>query len=66
MTGCGRFSPVSNGQLTQASQLAETYRDFGVMFDLCDKMQDRNKLREYMNRFSEQVCNQFGLKQNDC
>ena len=46
---------MNKEQLKQASELAETYEDFGVLIDLCDTMKDRNKLREYMNRFSEQV-----------
>lgn len=55
---------VSNEQLKQASELAETYEDFGVLIDLCDTMKDRNKLREYMNRFSEQVRKSVQMDQN--
>eukprot|EP00731_Ephydatia_muelleri_P027834 Em0019g707a len=55
-------SLLSNEQLKQASELAETYEDFGVLIDLCDTMKDRNKLREYMNRFSEQGFSNFLFK----
>ncbi len=48
-------SPVEHGEYRYAAELGERYEDFYVLTQLCEQLNDREKLRQYMTRFSEQV-----------
>ena len=43
------------GQYHLAEELGEKYEDFGVLVQLCERQNNKGKLREYMTRFSPQV-----------
>ena len=46
---------VHLGQQTHAASLAEKYRDFGVLIELCESSGDQDTLQRYMTQFTEQV-----------
>ena len=48
-------SSVECGQLPMAADLAEKYRDFQVLVQLCERLNDKEKLRAYMRQFADQV-----------
>ena len=48
-------SLVSRGYLEEALSLAEKYRDFDILIEICEDLQDQDKLQHYMNLFNTEV-----------
>jgi len=46
---------VSVGQREKATVLAEKFLDFDVLINICDQNNDNDKLKHYMNKFSDKV-----------
>ena len=43
------------GYLEEALSLAEKYRDFDILIEICEDLQDHDKLQHYMNLFNTEV-----------
>lgn len=46
---------VSRGYLEEALSLAEKYRDFHLLIEICEELDDQEKLQNYMNKFRNEV-----------
>ncbi|XP_028398502.1 nuclear pore complex protein Nup133-like [Dendronephthya gigantea] len=53
---------VSRGYLEEALSLAEKYRDFDILIEICEELQDQDKLQHYMNLFSTENFSDFAFK----
>ena len=43
------------GYVEEALSLAEKYRDFDILIEICEDLQDHDKLQHYMNLFNTEV-----------
>ena len=58
------LSSVEHGQFDQSIELAEKYHDFHLLVHLCESAGDRDRLKTYIARFSEQGFAEFLFKRH--
>ena len=46
---------VVRGFFEEALSLAEKYRDFDILIEICESLNDQEKLQHYMNLFNSEV-----------
>ena len=49
------ITAVKHGQLQHVTELAEKYKDFPVLIQLCEELNNKMKLKEYISLFAAQV-----------
>lgn len=49
------FVTVSRGYFKEALSLAEKYRDFDILVEICEENHDQDKLQHYMTLFNNEV-----------
>ena len=54
---------VESNQFQHAVELGEKYEDFHILVYLCEELDDKKKLQEYMTRFTAQGFSDFLFKQ---
>ena len=55
---------MEHGQFDQSIELAEKYHDFHLLVHLCESAGDRDRLKTYIVRFSEQGFAEFLFKRH--
>ncbi|XP_046848153.1 LOW QUALITY PROTEIN: nuclear pore complex protein Nup133-like [Xenia sp. Carnegie-2017] len=53
---------VSRGYLEEALSLAEKYRDFHLLIEICEELDDQEKLQNYMNKFRNENFSDVAFK----
>jgi len=52
---------VKHGEFEKAASLAEKYCDFATLVELCEQLNNQDRLRRYMDQFHQKVCFSFSL-----